>query len=157
MPINDQTMTYDYTAHRYVLTEQYAFDNGIDLNARLNTTGDSNPSTVKSRLLAFVSRHLYNWIYSYNPRFRQYTEYVLATDEGVRDTIREALLNELSFILDNGIFWNTAGVKREIYEHSRVSEETKALLMGTYVDNQGILYSGNIIIPHGINLNHEGY
>lgn len=157
MPTSDQTMIYDYTAHKYILTNEYVFENGINLDMRLNSTGDSNPSTLKNRFLKFVSNHLYNWIYSFNPLQKWYIEYLLANEESARNMIREALLQEVSFILDNGIFWNTAGVKRDIFEHSRVSEETRTLLSAPLTCGVCVLFSGTHYIPYNIQGNYEGY
>ena len=64
-PYSDNTMTYDVTKHRYILTEEYVRQMGIDLSLVLNTDFSPIPASVPGLFLDRVSKLVYSNIYKY--------------------------------------------------------------------------------------------
>lgn len=101
-PFDDEVMTYDYNAHRYVLTEKGVFDElGEDLDSILNASGDANPSTLPARFLNRVSQTVYRYLYR-DTQSEQWLEYILAKYPPLRDTVKEMLQAQLMYMLASG-------------------------------------------------------
>lgn len=108
-PKNDSDMTYDFTNHRYVLTKSFLLKNGQNLDELLDTTGDSNKSTLPLRLLQRASMLVYNHIYSFNHDVLS-VEYHLAKNPELRRFIKEFLLEQVFYMLSNGDLSLEAGI-----------------------------------------------
>lgn len=149
-PYNDNTMTYDYTMHKYVLQPNYVKKElGIDWET-LNNNGDANPSTLGIRLLKQVSNTVYNYIYK--DRDKERLEYEMATVYSLRDMIREMLLSQCLYFFTNGLLQNYSGVNivkgsamdiRLIRGRAKVSDDVE-ILANTNVRELGrsLMYIG---------------
>lgn len=109
-PFDDEIMKYDYTKHRYVLTEKGVLTElGENLDVILNATGDANPSTLAERFLARVSQTVYTTLYR-NSQGEAYLEYILATYPPLRPRIMEMLQAQTLYMLMNGDIGLMSGV-----------------------------------------------
>lgn len=109
-PHDDEIMKYDFASHRYVLTNSgVSSELGENLEVILNTSGDTNPSTIADRLLRKVSQRVYHYIYSdsMNP---DWLEFILATYPPLRDRVREMLQAQLMYVLTNDFVSDYSGV-----------------------------------------------
>lgn len=100
-PFDDETMVYDLNNHRYVLTEEYVRQMGIDLSLVLNTDFSPIPTSVPALFLDRVSKLVYSNIYSYG-RAKKEKEYLLACNPEYRNVIRDAMLERIAYIVDSG-------------------------------------------------------
>ncbi|MBO7214003.1 MAG: hypothetical protein J6V66_00750 [Clostridia bacterium] len=95
-PYSDDYMTYDYTLHRYVLTEKDILDNfAINMTARFK-----NANTVHT-VLKQVSMQVYNYIHEYNVN-TEIQDYIIAKTEKGREIIKQAMEQQL-------LYWLTVG------------------------------------------------
>lgn len=109
-PFDDDSMIYDYNAHRYVLTVKGVLTElGEDLDLILNPTGDGNPSTLASRVLKRVSQTVYSYIYRDSAN-EEWLEYILAKYPPLRATVKEMLQAQLLYMLANGDIGLYSGV-----------------------------------------------
>lgn len=109
-PFSDDDMKYDEQSHRYVLTADcVSRELGEDLSVVLNTTGDTNASSLPDRFLQRVSRTVYLWLYrdSMNP---DWIEYILATYPPLRAWVKEMLLSQTWYVLNNDFIADYSGV-----------------------------------------------
>lgn len=92
MPTNSAAMKYNATYHLYVLEpEAFLAKTGIDY---VQMKG----SLTKARdALLQQSKIIYNYIYSFNPRFKKSTEYWLAFDEELLPIIQDVLEDQARF------------------------------------------------------------
>lgn len=92
-PLTDEFMVYDYTTHRYVLTDKDVFENlGINLSARIK-----NPTAVRS-LLNQISAQVYDFIHEHNVNNR-FQDFVIAVTESGRQIIKRAMEEQLKYVL----------------------------------------------------------
>lgn len=137
MPVSNNEMIYKKALHRYVLTQSYVLtDMNIDLRNVLNTSDSADIANVAEKLLDRVSAAVYGWIYDVNPlRFR--TERELALNDGYRSFIRDAMKEQLLYMLNNGDLSGVSGVNIDTgmtiderrLRSSRVSSMAKDLLI----------------------------
>lgn len=138
-PFDDADMTYSMATHRYTLTvDCVKRELGIDLGVALDSTDDLNPSTLGSRTLEMISRHIYRFIYSANSANKNYTEYRLAKDANCRQVLKEAMLDEVFYAIKNGDFWHIQGNETTL----SVSADALALLREPLPDGFLLLYQG---------------
>ena len=103
-PLSDDYMTYDYKTHRYILTEKDVEENlGINLSLR-----NENP-IVRNALLKTISNHVYNYIHAYNIN-NILQDYIIAKTELGREIIKEAMENQLVYVLNVGDLSRVADV-----------------------------------------------
>ena len=100
-PVSDDTMVYNKQEKRYILTENYVRERGIDLSLILDTEHSPEPSKVPELFLDRISMLVYNNIYSYG-RQREDKEYLLACNENLRPVIRDAMIERISYIYSSG-------------------------------------------------------
>lgn len=166
MPISDDYLVYDKQMHKYVLTTVCAtVELGLNLNQIFNDENDANKSTLANRALKEISNKLYNYIYSFNPRYKLYTEYVLANNEDAREIIKECLKNELLYNIKNGDFYNYAGVNlakgitmdiEQLRDRRVVSKLTEDMLMQPLSNGYCLLHRGYLNLS--LNMRYrEGY
>ena len=116
-PYNDEYMTYDYTRHRYVLTEKALFDElGINFGL-LPETMDANPSTLAQRFAKSITATVYLHLYT-GCMFRGLQEYQLATVPDLRNVIFDMLLAQARYVSGNGLIENYSGI--DIYKGHHV-------------------------------------
>lgn len=109
-PFDDEIMKYDYTTHRYVLTEKGVLDElGENLDVILNATGDANSSTLAERFLKRVSQTVYTSLYRYS-QGEEYLEFLLATYPPLRARVKEMLQAQTLYMLMNGDLGLMSGV-----------------------------------------------
>ena len=151
-PFDDNTMTYDYAAHRYVLTPDFVQQElGVNLTETLNSVGDTDNSTIAIRALRRLSAHLYRQIYKFNSNNKNYVEFLLAKLPECREMIKECLVNELYYALRNGDYWyekDTRGITLSADTLDRLNEP---LSIG-----MRLTYRGYMPPRHSF-LYHEGY
>lgn len=148
-PYDDEDMIYDYAAHRYVLTQSgVAAQLGIVLQTTIQRTPiDSNPSLAGERFLNFISRHLYGYIYRNIPTAnRNVIEYVLAKCPEVRGIVKQAMLNEVEYVLSEGAFWNKSGIN--ILKGAAMDLSTLRDTRVISYDTEALLYSPIPSLPY---------
>lgn len=139
-PHDDQVMTYDYEAHRYVLTEQGVLTElGENLELILNATGDANPSTLAARFLKRVSQTVYMYLYRDTANEAR-IEYLLAKHSPLRSRVKEMLQAQLLYMLNNGDIGLYSGVNvakgqaMDLYKlrgRARIAPEVEDLALQT--------------------------
>ena len=107
-PYDDQYMVYNHNLHRYVLTENCVHDE-LGEKFDLDTTGDTNPSTLPDRILKRISGTVYRYLYE-NVWNRDTLEYYLAKIPSLRETIKEMLTEQTLYVLRNGFIEDYSGV-----------------------------------------------
>lgn len=108
-PFSDDYMFYDYERHRYVLTKQSALDFlGIDLAERINAHGGDKDLQVQY-ILRQVSDIIYGFIYSCNSN-NKLQEYICAKHPNAREKIKNAMLQQLQYMIFNGDLTKFGGV-----------------------------------------------
>ena len=115
LPYNDDDMIYDYKAHRYVLTLDYARRNGIDLESRVKSVDTNAASTIINTVLRTASVQIYAYIFAHNMN-RRALEYVIAKSETARSIVRDAMREQLAYLVTQGdLSRTTEKDKREMY------------------------------------------
>lgn len=95
-PYSDTYMSYDFTHHRYILTQKDVMENlGIDIEARLTV-----PNAIPA-LLNRISVKIYSFIHTHNVN-NQLQDYIIAKTESGRRIIREAMEEQLIYFLTVG-------------------------------------------------------
>lgn len=163
-PFSDDYMTYNDKTHRYTLTKKAVFDwLGINLDTRLNVSRLDNASAAADIALQGISRHIYGYIYA-RTRYKTYIEYVLAKNPECRGILQQAMLNEVDYTINNGDFWQYAGVNLSegramdlstLRDARVVSADTEQLLYQPLSCGLMLCYQGNMSIPPF--LAYEGY
>jgi len=100
-PVDTDNMTYDFDKHRYILTEEYVRELGIDLGLQLDTEAAPEPSKVPAIVLDRVSTLVYTNIYHYG-REKEDKEYLLACNPDLIPTIQDAMVERLRYMIDSG-------------------------------------------------------
>lgn len=102
-PYSDDHMIYDKEAHRYRLTELYVLQRmNRNLSAILaDNGGASDTLNEPAVLLDRVSRQVYSYCYRLTP-YPKARERLMALDETKRTAIRDAMAEQLIYVLTNG-------------------------------------------------------
>ncbi len=135
-PLSDDFMIYDYTTHHYVLTEEDVMTNlGINLAARMN-----NENAV-SALLRQISRQVYSHIHAYTYQgCGAIKEYIIATTEKGRQVIKEAMEQQLIYVLAVGDLSRSTDPNKRVLSFDRTAE---LVLLETIPElGTSILYTG---------------
>lgn len=110
MPYSDYEMTYDQRSHRYLLNEEYVLGvMNIDLKDILNTAESADMANAPGVFLGRISKLIYSYIYRI-VAFKNSTERDLALDERNRDVLRDAMSEQVIYVLNNGDFSGFSGV-----------------------------------------------
>lgn len=110
MPLSNETMIYDFNKHRYILTPKCVLDElNENLYERLNTKGSANVENTAQVILDQISMQVYNFIYNHTAQ-RLYLQKVLAKSPTARETIKEAMKQQVLYFLINGQIDKYAGV-----------------------------------------------
>lgn len=103
LPLTADDMYYDYDEHMYVLNSEYVMNKtGVNLILLVNSPYITDPNVAVKNLLTDISSQLYQFVYSYNPTYNSYQEYLMAKSKLAREFIRSALLKQISYIIRNG-------------------------------------------------------
>ena len=150
-PFNDYAMIYDKSHHAYVLTTEDVLVNlNINLPNELRTNGlAADEANEAEKLLERVSKIIYRFIFSHTTKPKK-IERQLALDPSFRDTIKEAMEEQLLYILANGDLTNVSGINtetgavisRETLKSSSISPASIEILL-----NAGLLYCGICWVP----------
>lgn len=113
-PYSDDLMIYDSDEHRYRLTEKYVLQrmNRNLLQILADHGGAFDSSNEPKILLDRVSRQIYGYCYACTP-FPKARERMMALDETKRKAIRDAMAEQLVYILNNGDLSAYTGVNLE--------------------------------------------
>ena len=110
-PYSDENMRYDTAEHRYVLTEDFVHNRmNRDLSAVLaDHGGASDTANEADILLDRISRQIYAYCLRSTPTpYRR--EQMMALDHTKRIAIRDAMAEQLVYILNNGDLSTYTGV-----------------------------------------------
>lgn len=112
-PYSADDMTYSTETHRYTLTNAYVLaKTGISLQQVLNPGMMSDPQQVSQFYLEQISKEIYEYIYETNSdNYKQ--EFLLAKHPALRKIIREAMLQQVLYVLKGGDlgFYNGVNIK----------------------------------------------
>ena len=113
-PFTDEQMEYDRTEHRYRLTESYVLKRlNRNLSALLADHGGASDTSNETRVfLDRVSRQIYGYCYRCTP-YPKARERMMALDESKRGAIRDAMAEQMIYILNNGDLSAYTGVNVE--------------------------------------------
>lgn len=160
-PYSDGQMDYDATRHRYRLTHEYVLNElGIDLDSQLASGNAADRGRNPGIFLRRISDQIYGVVYSTTP-YRFGKERQLALSRNFRDTLRDAMSEQVVYILQNGDPSAYAGVdavayqsvERERLEQARIAPMALDLLVSSGIISLGYR-SGRDITP---DYDREGY
>lgn len=136
-PYSNEEMTYNKSKHRYVLTKNYCVRNNVDLDAELNTYGMVNKSAAAENLLDRISRSIYLHCYGYGMS-RAKKEHDMATVEELRPVIRDAMMEQLLYVMANGDYFLAVATA----ENSRcaISEMAHEILADAGLCNAAVVF-----------------
>ena len=97
---NDDSMIFDESKQRYVLTVQCALDNNVDLEHELDTSGGPAKNNLALHILDRISRTVYNFIYSHGNM--EIKRRMLAENDEYRPFIKDAMIEQLLYFMANG-------------------------------------------------------
>lgn len=150
-PYDDEDLIYNHKERRYVLTEDYVRNMGVNLSLELNTDAMPEPSRGVEVVLDRISVLVYSNIYSHG-RSKETKEYLLATRQDLRSAIRDAMYERLRYVIDSGDLSTRSGAL--ISQGTRVE---RADLIASVIEEDilvrtGILHRGewSIIIDPSI-------
>ena len=142
MPHSDYEMTYNKRSHRYILTEEYVLGvMNIDLKDILNTAESADMANASGVFLGRISKLIYSYIYRI-VAFKNSTERDLALDERKRDVLRDAMAEQVIYVLNNGDFSGFSGVNLQsciAIDEKRIRAAEIAPLARDILINAGIL------------------
>ena len=125
-PYDDDIMKYNYEYHRYELTENALLQElGIDFkNIPPQSPFDANPSARARRVCREAAGDLYTYLLSgiQNPGWQRYE---LATNPGLRSLIKEFLLAQTQYEIDNGRLCGLSGIdafKGKLFSQKDIAE-----------------------------------
>ena len=162
-PLSDGAMVYDYDRHFYVLTYEYVKqETGVDLQLLISSPFIVDKNVAVANMLKDISAQVYNFVYSYNARYNDYQEYLMAKSPKARDFIKEALLKQLSYVIRNGKLNEFAGINVSYNQMNAVNllddmrgersihPEAVRYLSRPIENDEKLLFSGNYYVPNGI-------
>lgn len=149
-PFDDNEMKYDYDKHRYILTQSGVEERlKINLQKELNLSNSSNPADEVNAFLNDVSLEVYDFVYAHVMN-KYAMEYLIAKKPLLRETIKDAMLEQAKYMYINGSIANESGIDftkgtaiplDEIRGERRISPYAKNLL-----STAGLLYSGRVVV-----------
>lgn len=103
MQYSDNYLSYDKLRHRYVLTERYVEEiMNVSLSEILDTSNSVlDVSNIAGILLSRISMQVYNFIYNCTV-LKNKCEKRLALDETLRQTLTDAMAEQLIYIINSG-------------------------------------------------------
>lgn len=141
-PFDDDSMIYDFDKHRYILTEEYVRQMGIDLSLVLNTDFSPVPANVPALFLDRVSKLVYSNIYRYG-RSKKDKEYLLACNPELREVIRDAMLERIAYIIDSGDMSTKTGALIQQGTRIDVKDLVPSVEEEAILRNAGLLHRGD--------------
>lgn len=153
-PFDDDYMKYDYNTHIYYLTPKAAIDLiGENLDTRLNTYGDSNPSTMAERFCKKSARKLWRYVKAHTYEY-SYIEYIVAKDGNLRKFVQDLLLSQLEYNLlngfpdeESGMFNNSVVAISEIRNERAISPDNYNDVFGVFLPGYRFTMCTNTRLP----------
>ena len=153
-PFDDDYMKYDYNTHIYYLTPKAAIDLiGENLDTRLNTYGDSNPSTMAERFCKKSARKLWRYVKAHTYEY-SYIEYIVAKDGNLRKFVQDLLLSQLEYNLlngfpdeESGMFNNSVAAISEIRNERAISPDNYNDVFGVFLPGYRFTMCTNTRLP----------
>ena len=153
-PFDDDYMKYDYNTHIYYLTPKAAIDLiGENLDTRLNTYGDSNPSTMAERFCKKSARKLWRYVKAHTYEY-SYIEYIVAKDGNLRKFVQDLLLSQLEYNLlngfpdeESGMFNNSVAAISEIRNERAISPDNYNDVFGVFLPGYRFTMCTNTHLP----------
>lgn len=153
-PFDDDYMKYDYNTHIYYLTSKAAIDLiGENLDTRLNTYGDSNPSTMAERFCKKSARKLWRYVKAHTYEY-SYIEYIVAKDGNLRKFVQDLLLSQLEYNLlngfpdeESGMFNNSVAAISEIRNERAISPDNYNDVFGVFLPGYRFTMCTNTRLP----------
>lgn len=147
-------MKYDYNTHIYYLTPKAAIDLiGENLDTRLNTYGDSNPSTMAERFCKKSARKLWRYVKAHTYEY-SYIEYIVAKDGNLRKFVQDLLLSQLEYNLlngfpdeESGMFNNSVAAISEIRNERAISPDNYNDVFGVFLPGYRFTMCTNTHLP----------
>lgn len=151
-PFNDNTMTYDNVTHRYILTPEFVLaQTGINLNQVLNPAFSVEQQQLAQQWLNQISHDLYMWVYEQNAN-NVVQEFWLACIPTLREYIRDAMLQQVLYVLKNGDLNMYSGVN---LKSGQIMDKRLLVQVAVAPNAQREL---NRIVPElGIAITYSGY
>ncbi len=151
-PFSDEYMKYDYTRHRYILTEKGVETfTGINLRKQVNTAIGQEANLVRY-YLRLISDKIYNYIYSRSDN-KTLLEFILAKSAVSRQMLFDALTAQTLYFVTNGDVSQFSGVnlkngtvtKRSLIKENSISPDAESILLNTEIpelNGNSVLYQG---------------
>ena len=149
--ITDNYMKYDMRKHRYVLTNEYVREvMNVELSDVLNTSGSIiDTANMPEIVLDRVSALIYGYIYR-NSAYTNKKERELALDDSYKTYLRDAMAEQLIYILNNGDASAFSGVNvlnGTSIDPMRMRQAELAPLARDIIESRGLVSRG--IPPFG--------
>lgn len=144
-PVTDSDMEYDLNTHRYVLTEEFVRDNGIDLSLMLDAEHMPEPSKAAKIYLQHLSFLVYSNIYSYG-RTKDDKEYLLACSSELRPVIRDAMMERIHYMYNSGDLSSKAGAIIENGTRVETQDLIASPIEEDILRTAGLLHRGEYFI-----------
>jgi len=97
-------MDYKKSLHLYVLQRDYVSERlAITLEDVLSDDNSTGIDAVVKAFLTRCSTVLYDYIYSFNPKFKKYKQYMLCHNKEWAEAVREMLLDMVMYHVLNGL------------------------------------------------------
>jgi hypothetical protein len=141
-PYSDSDMTYDITSHRYILTEEFVRNQGIDLNLILETEMSPDPANVPALFLNRVSLLVYSNIYNYGRQFED-KQYLISCGSIYRDVIKEAMLERVMYIYNSGDLSSKSGALISQGTRVEVKDLIPSVTEEMILRSAGLLHRGS--------------
>ena len=141
IPYDDNYMMYDRREHRYVLTENFVREKmNIELSSLMDTSFSVDVTNEARLFLDRVSRTVYGYIYRLCPH-RYAKERELAFDEKMRDVLRDAMAEQITYIIFNGDLSLYSGLNASGggTESSRIRSAEIAPIVRDILTNTGVV------------------
>lgn len=145
-PYSDEDMIYDKSTRRYILTEDFVLNKGINLSLELNTDGAPDASSVARETLKRVSLLVYSNIYNYGRDIKT-KEYLLACNPELRQPIRDAMLERLKYMIHNGDLSISSGTSINHGVRIETDDLIPSVIEEMILRPTGILHRGKWAVP----------
>lgn len=151
-PYSNTEMTYNLTEHRYILTPEYVLSRtGIDLNTVLNPGFVTQTQQLAQNWLDQLSSEIYTWIYEQNAN-NVMQEFFLAKVPTLRDYLKNAMIQQVLYVLKNGDLNMYSGVN---VKTGQIMDKNLLVQVAVAPNAQREL---NRIVPElGIAITYSGY
>lgn len=146
-PYSDGQMNYDGTRHRYTLTAEYLLNEcGIDLDTTLAGGNSADRGRNPALFLRRVSDLIYAAVFASTP-YRNAAERALALRPEYREVLRDAMVEQSVYILQNGdisAYTGIDAVSMQAVDPLRMSQARIAPLAMDLLVSAGVVRLGYV-------------